>query len=118
MESMGRSLAPSPTAMTCSRRMPSRAGDLAQQFGLAGAVDDGAGDLAGEPALLELQSVGVDVVDAEAPLQVFGEVGEAAGEDRDLVAELFQRADQALGAVGDGQAFGDAGQHRFIQPLQ
>ena len=49
--SIGISLAPSPTATTCSREMPSCVGDFASRVGLAISVDDGRDDAAGDDAV-------------------------------------------------------------------
>ena len=99
--SIGRSLAPSPTAMHCSRLKPSLAAISPRQLRLARAVDDRSQHLAGDDAVADVERVGVQVIDAQTLLQHAAEEREAAGEDRGLVAEAAQRRDQPLGAVGE-----------------
>src|SRR5690606_33910918 len=64
------------------------------------------------------QGIGVDVVDAQAPLQAFGKVAEAAREDRRLVAQAAQLRDQGFGAFGQAQGLADFLQHAFRQALE
>ena len=59
--------------------------DELQQFGLSVAVNYFADIAAGQFAVVvNLQLVGIDVVDAVAALQVLAEVGEATAEDGNL----------------------------------
>ena len=73
-------------------------GELAQRARLAGAVDDVADDLAGELAVDDLELVGAGEVDAEVVGEPFGDLAEAAGDEREPVAEPAQDPDQRPGA--------------------
>src|SRR5271166_1205612 len=93
-------------------------GDLPQPLGLSGSVDNAARHLAGDHAAGDLQLVGVDVVDAEALLQVTGEKGKSAGQDRGLVAKDLESPDQLLRTLGERDP-GDELQHtRLGQSLE
>lgn len=77
-------------------------GDLLEESGFSAAVDDFGVDFAGDDAVLDVEFVGVDVIDAEALLEVLAEESEAAGEDGGFVAEAFKGGDETLGTVGEG----------------
>ena len=91
---------------------------LAQQIGLALGIDDRLDRHAGDLAVFDLQLVGEYVVDAQLGLQLLGEIAEAAGEDRRLVAQALELGEQHLGTLGQAQAGADIGQHVFRQPLE
>ena len=69
-------------------------------------------------AVADVERVGVQMIDAEPLLQHAAEEREAAGQDRGLVAEPPQRADQPLGAVGQRNAVDDLLQRDSRAALQ
>lgn len=77
-------------------------GDLAEELGFAGAIDDVGFDEAGDFAVFDVEVVGVDVVDAEALLEVASEEGESAGEDGGFVAKELEGRDELFGAFDEG----------------
>ncbi len=99
-----------------AQRNPGLGGEVAQRPGLAGPVDDGAGDLAGEPPADDLQRVGRRVVQAEIGGENVGELGEAAAHDSAPVAEPPQRADQSAGAGSKAQLGADVIENRGVEP--
>jgi len=80
-------------------------GDLREEVGLAVSVDDGRNDAAGNDAVDDFKLVGVDVIDAEALLEMAREEGESAGEDSGFVAEEAEGADEAFRAIGERDGF-------------
>ena len=93
-------------------------GNETEQFGLALAVYDIAHITAGQLAVFYLQFVGVHVVYAVLLLQVFAEIGEAAGEDGYLVAVFLEDVHQAVHSLGDGEMFGNVLHDGDIQSFQ
>ncbi len=91
---------------------------LLQQAGLHPTIDDLALDLAGQLAVLKIELIGMDIINPEFLLEIVGEIGKATGEDRHLVAEVFECTDQPLRPFGDRQLLGNPLQHRLIQTFQ
>src|SRR5690606_23839424 len=91
---------------------------LAQQIGLALSIDDGLDSHPGDLAVLDLQFVGEYVVDTQPGLQLPGEIGKAAGENRGLVAQALEFGEQHLGPFGQAQRRTDLFQHVLGQALQ
>ena len=89
-----------------------------QQLGLAAPVDDLADVAAREAAVLDLEFVGVDVVEAVFLAQVVAEVGEAAREDRRLVAHALEDGHHAFEPLGDGKVAGNVLHDRDVEPLE
>ena len=87
---------------------PLGARDLAEVVRLALTVDDLGAHLAGDHAVDDVELVGVEVIDAQPPLQLTAHEGESAGEDRGPVAEAAERGDQPFGAVHQRRRFDDA----------
>src|SRR5579883_2378030 len=79
-------------------------GDALEKLGLSSSVDDAAAYVTGNDAVRDLKGVGIDVVDAEALLEMAGEEGESAGEDGGFVAQHLEGADELLGAFGERDA--------------
>src|ERR1700733_2507832 len=61
-------------------------GNLSQQLGLACAVDDRRPNLSTYHAIHDVQIIGKDIVDSQAPLQMLSEEIKSAGENRRFVA--------------------------------
>ena len=93
-------------------------GDQAQKLGLALAVDNLADVAPGQFAVLDLQFVGVYVVEAEAAAQVFTEEGEPSGEDGGLEAGALEDLHHAVHSLGDGKRLGDFFHDIDIQPFE
>ena len=69
-----------------------------QRLGLAGPVDHVTDQATGDRAVDHLEVVGGRVVDAEVGGDPVRDLGEAAGDHREPVAEALERADQGAGA--------------------
>lgn len=80
---------------------------FADMTGFDVAIDDFAEDIAGEQAVLDLQRVGVNVVDVEPALHLFGKVGEAAGYKYSLYAVLTCHLHELLCAWIGAQTLGE-----------
>ena len=61
---------------------------------------------------LNFELIGVDEIDSELVLEFVGDVGEAAADERDFVAEFFQDADEIFRARSELDGFED----RFRDP--
>ena len=92
--------------------------DFLEVLRLALGVDDFAFDPACQNSVLDFEVVGADVVDAEFALEVFAEVGEAAGDDGGFVSERFEGGDQAFGAFRQVESLGDGAEARFGEALE
>src|SRR3954453_8915747 len=100
------------------QRQSALARELAQPLGLARPVDHGADDAAGEAAVDDLELVGPPVVDAEVLGEPVGDLGEAAGDQREAVAEAAQDAHQRPGARGQDQLVVHLGEGGLGDPLE
>ena len=89
-----------------------------QQFGLAAAVDDLARVASREFAVLDLEFVGIDIVETELLAQVVAEIGETARKNRRFVSHPLQDGHHALQPFGDGQVAGDLLHDRHVEPLE
>ena len=75
--------------------------------------------VAGEFAVVvNLEFVGIHIVDAIFALQVFAEEGESSAEDGNLVAIALEHSHQSVNALGDGQFLGDVLHHAHVEPLE
>ncbi len=93
-------------------------GQQFQQLGFPLSIHDLMKVFPGKFPVFDLQFVGKNVVEPQLGFQVISEVGESPGKDGGAVAVLFQRAQQAFGASGNGQVFGNFFHHRFVQSFQ
>ena len=98
--SIGRSLAPSPTAIACAGEMPSLLADLEQHAALFSAVDDIAPWLvdhaAGQLAVADLQHIRARKVDAEPLPNALAEEGETARGEQGLQPGRLAGRDEGL----------------------
>ena len=90
----------------------------AQQLGLAAPVHHLAHVAPRELALLDLQLVGIYVVESVFLAQVVTEVGEAARQNGRLVTHALEDGHHALQPFGDGQAAGYLLHDRDVEPLE
>jgi hypothetical protein len=99
---IGRSLAPSPTAIAWPGGIAEAVAAPGAGPALLGAVADVAPGLvdhaAGEPSVLDAEDVGTDLVDREERLHPLGEEGEAAGYQQRVQSRGPARPDEALDA--------------------
>ena len=91
---MPRSLAPSPTAIASSGGDAELCGDLVERIDLGLLAEDRFGDDAGQDAVFFEQDVGAVFVEAERGGDAAGEDGEAAGDERGVVALCLHGGDQ------------------------
>ena len=89
-----------------------------QQLGLAASVHDLSGIAARQASVLDLQLVGIDVVEAVFLPQVVSEVGETTGEDSRLVSHALEDGHHAFETLGDGQRMGDLLHDRDLESLE
>jgi len=111
-------LAPSPTATDWVDVDLLELAQQAQQFGLAAPVDHLADIAPRELALLDLQLVGIYVVESVFLAQVVAEIGEPAREDRRFIAHTLEDRHHALQPFGDGQVTGYFLHDRDVEPLE
>ena len=94
-------------------------GNEFEQFGLAVAIHYFAHIVAGEFAVVvNLEFVGIHIVDAIFALEVFSEEGESSAEDGNLIAIALEHSHQSVNALGDGQFLGDVLHHAHVEPLE
>ena len=116
--SMSRSLAPSPIATVCASGTPASAANRRSSRALPARSTISPVDPAGELPVDDLQGVGRGEVQPEPLLQIVGDLGEAAGDDADLVAEPLQRTDQGAGARRQPHLGAHLVHHRRVEPRQ
>ena len=86
-----------------------------QQLGLAAAVHDLADVTARQTALLDLQLIGINVIEAVFLFQVVAEISETSGQNGRLVSHTLENGHQALQPLGDRQVAGDLLHHRNVE---
>mmetsp|Transcript_36771 Transcript_36771/g.82857 ORF Transcript_36771/g.82857 Transcript_36771/m.82857 type:complete len:224 (-) Transcript_36771:480-1151(-) len=92
--------------------------DLLQELCLPVAVDDLSLHLSCEFSILEVQLVGVHIVNPQFLLQGASKVREAPGQDSNLVAQPLEVCDQSRSSFGDGKSFGDVLQDVLVHALE
>jgi hypothetical protein len=90
-------------ATVWARGTPAAAAKRSSAAAFPGRSDEPAGD----PAVDDLQGVGRGVVEAQLGGERVGHLGEAAGDDPDLVVETLQGADERPGAGGEHHGAAD-----------
>src|SRR5699024_1960842 len=78
-------------------------GEASQRRRLAGAIDDGTEDAARQEAVGDLESVRREVADPEIGRDPFDDLGEPAADQREPVAQPFERPDHRTRAWGVDQ---------------
>ena len=93
-------------------------GQFLQQIRLALRIDNRLDRHAGHLAIYHFQLVGEHVVDTQLGLQLLGEVGEAARQDRGLVTQALEFGEQGFGTFSQAQRSADGIQHAYVQALE
>ena len=99
------------------RLLSGQVGEAAQGAGLAGAVDDLADDAAGEPAVDDLEAVGLGVVDVQLLGDGTDDLDEAPGDQGHGEAQPLEGAHEGAGTGGEDHRLAHAVLHRHRAPV-
>ena len=94
-------------------------GDELEQFRLAVPIHNVAKIIARQFAILvNLQFVGIHVIDAKFLLKILAEIGESTTQNGNLIAASLQHTHQAVGSLGDRHVLGDVFHHAGVETLE
>ncbi|BAF55438.1 hypothetical protein cgR_2430 [Corynebacterium glutamicum R] len=92
--------------------------ELTEELSLRSAVNDLAGDVAGQLAINDFQSVGADIIQLQLLSQTFQHLDETTGNNSGLVTHAVQRTDRGARTRGQLNSGSDLIDHRRIQTSQ